>query len=88
MIRKLALAAAIAAFAVPAFAGTEVTIKVAGLNAKATHEAIVQAAQEACRAAFTGESSLVQFYNRPDCISHAVATAEAKYTAQRGFASR
>jgi len=88
MIRKIALAAAIAAFAVPAFAGTSVTINVAGLDSKAAHEAIVHAAQTACRSALADQTLLVQFYTRSDCISDTVATAEAKYAAQRGLASR
>jgi hypothetical protein len=88
MIRKFAIAAAIAAIAAPAFAGTQVTINVAGLDAKTAHAAIVQAAQQACRAELAGESSLVQFYTHADCVTSTVATAEAKYAAMRGLASR
>ena len=49
MFRKLALAAAVAAFAVPAFAATQVTINVTGLDAKSAHAVIVQAAEKACQ---------------------------------------
>jgi hypothetical protein len=30
----------------------------------------------------------VRFYATPDCVSHTIATAEAKYAAMRGLASR
>jgi hypothetical protein len=88
MIRKLAITAAIAAFAVPAFAGTQVTVKVAGLDAKSAHTAIVHAAQKACRAELADQTTLVQFYTHADCITGAVNTAEAKYASMRGMASR
>jgi len=89
MIRKFAIAAAFAAFAVPAMAGsTQVTVNVAGLDAKAAHAVILQAAQQACRAELAQDSSLVQFYTHADCISATVATAEAKYASMRGLASR
>jgi hypothetical protein len=88
MIRKLAITAAIAAFAVPAFAGTQVTVNVAGLDAKSAHVAIVQAAQKACRTELADESSLVRFYTHSDCVTAAVTTAEAKYASMRGMASR
>ncbi len=88
MIRKFAIAAAFAALAVPAFAGTQVTVNVAGLDAKAAHAVILQAAQQACRAELAQDSSLVQFYTHADCISATVATAEAKYASMRGLATR
>ena len=88
MIRKFAIAAAIAAFAMPAFAGTQVTINVAGLDAKSAHAAIEQAAQQACRAELANETSLVQFYTHVDCMNATVAAAEAKYVSMRGLASR
>lgn len=88
MIRKFAIAAAFAAFAAPAMAGTQVTVNVAGLDAKSAHTAIVQAAQQACRAELATDSSLVQFYTHADCINATVSTAEAKYASMRGLASR
>ena len=94
MIRKFAIAAAFAAFAVPAFAGApatagaQVTVNVAGLDAKAAHAVIVQAAQQACRAELANETTQVQFYLHADCINSTVATAEAKYASMRGLASR
>ena len=88
MFRKFALAAAFAAIALPAAAHTEVKVNVAGLDAKAAHAAIVQAAQAACREEMAGQTSLVQFYNRPDCINAAVAKAETTYSNMRGLASR
>jgi hypothetical protein len=90
MFRTLALAAAVAALAVPAFAApaTQVTINVAGMDAKTAHAAILHAAQQACQAEFADSSDLVKFYARPDCISGAVATAETKFAAMRGLASR
>jgi hypothetical protein len=90
MFRTLALAAAVAAFAVPALAApaTQVTINVAGMDAKTAHAAIVQAAQQACRAELADYSDLVKFYARPACLSATVATAQAKFAAMRGLASR
>jgi hypothetical protein len=88
MFRKLLLTGAFAAVALPAAAQTQVTVKVAGLDAKAAHEAIYHAAQAACRAEFADESDLVAFYNRPVCLRTAIADAEAKYAAIRSLASR
>jgi hypothetical protein len=88
MFRKLLLTGAFAAVALPAAAQTEVTVKVAGLGAKAAHEAIYHAAQVACRAEFASESELVTFYNRPGCVRAAVAAAEAKYESMKSLASR
>ena len=88
MFRKFALAAAVAAFAVPAFAGTEVTVNVAGLDAKSAHAVIVQAAQKACQAELADQSSLVKFYTHAECITDSVNQAEAKFASMRGLASR
>jgi hypothetical protein len=88
MFRKLVLAAAFAAIAIPAAAETTVTVKVAGLDAKAAHAAILQAAQVACRAELADQSSIVRSYTQPDCIRSAVATAETKYADMRGLATR
>ena len=88
MFRTFALAAALGAFALPAIAGTVVTVNVVGLDSKAAHTVIYHAAQQACRVELADESQLVQFYNRPACISGAVATAEAKLASMRGLASR
>ena len=88
MFRKLALAAAVAAFAVPAFAGTAVTVNVAGLDAKAAHAVILQAAQKACRAELADQSMLVRFYVHSECITDTVNEAEAKFASMRGLASR
>jgi hypothetical protein len=88
MFRKFALAATVAAFALPAFAGTEVTVNVAGLDAKAAHVVIVQAAQKACRAALADQSTLVKFYTHAECINDSVNQAEAKFASMRGLASR
>jgi phosphotransferase system HPr-like phosphotransfer protein len=88
MIRTFALAATLAAIALPALAGTEVKINVAGLDAKAAHQAIVHAAQEACRSALADQTSLVQYYTFPACMSDTVAAADARYASMRGLASR
>ena len=88
MFRKLVLAATFAAIALPAAAHTEVKVSLAGLDAKAAHAAIVQAAQTACREELADQSTLVQFYNRPECINSAVARAETTYSNMRGLASR
>jgi hypothetical protein len=88
MFRKLTLAAAFAAIALPAAAHTEVKVSVAGLDAKAAHAVIVQAAQAACRAELADQSALVQFYTRPGCIDAAVAKAETSYSNMRGLAAR
>ena len=76
------------AIALPAAAHTEVKVSVAGLDAKAAHAVILQAAQAACREELAGQSTLVQFYTRPDCINTAVAKAETNYSNMRGLASR
>jgi len=88
MFRKLALAATIAAFAAPAFAGTAVTINVAVLDAKAAHAMIVKAAQQACQAELADQSTLVKFYTHGECVSDTVNQAEAKYASMRGLATR
>jgi hypothetical protein len=88
MFRKFVLAATFAAIALPAAAHTEVKVNVAGLDSKAAHAVIVQAAQVACREELAGQSSLVQFYTRPDCVNAAVAKAETTYSTSRGLASR
>jgi hypothetical protein len=88
MFRKLAFAALLAAIALPAAARTEVKVSVAGMDAKAVHAAIVQAAQAACRAELADQSALVQFYARPECIGAAVTKAETSYSNSRGLASR
>jgi hypothetical protein len=89
MFRKFLLAAALGALSVPAFADTaKVTVNVAGLDAKAAHAVIYHAAQAACREALADETDLVKFYDRPDCISDAVAAAETKYESMRALASR
>jgi hypothetical protein len=88
MFRKLALAATIAAFAVPAFADSAVTVNVAGLDAKTAHAVIVQAAQKACRAELADQSALVKFYTHAECITDTVNVAEAKYASMRALASR
>jgi hypothetical protein len=88
MSRKLILAAAFTAFAVPALADTAVKVNVTGLDAKSAHAAIVQAAQTACRQELADQSDLVRYYNRPTCIEHAVQHAESAYAAMHGMASR
>ncbi len=88
MFRTLALAALVGAVAAPAFAGTEVTINVAKLDAPAVHKAIARAARQTCAAEFADSSALVRFYAAPECVSHTLAKAEASYAAMRGLASR
>jgi hypothetical protein len=88
MFRKLVLATAFAALAVPALADTAVTVNVGGLDAKSAHAVIFQAAQQACRLELADQTQLVQYYNRPACLHSAVAKAETKYAAMRGLASR
>ena len=88
MLRKILLAAALGAVAVPAFADTAVKVSVGGLDDKAAHAAIFHAAQLACRVELAQESDVVQFYNRPTCVQAATADAETKYAAMRALASR
>jgi hypothetical protein len=88
MFRKLLLAGALGVLATPVLAATQVTVNVAGLDAKAAHDVIYRAAQVACRGELADETSLVQFYNRPSCITDAVSRAEAKLEAMHGMASR
>ncbi len=88
MFRTLALAGAVAALSAPAFAGTQVTINVAKLDAPAVHQAIARAAQATCAADFAGQTSLVTYYGRPDCVRRTVAKAEADYATMRALASR
>lgn len=88
MYRKLILAAALGALASPALAATQVIVNVAGLDDRAAHAVIVRAAQTACRAELAGSTDLVKFYVRPDCVSVAVADAEARLAAMRGLATQ
>lgn len=90
MSYKLLLAAALSATVLPAaaFAGSQVTVNVNGLDAKATQAAILQAAQTACRNELANDSDLVKFYARPGCVSAAVADANARLASMRGLASR
>ena len=77
MYRTLILATALAALALPAAAGTSITVSVAGLDAKAAHTAIVHAAQAACRVELSDEFPQDIFYTRPDCLNDAIGRAEA-----------
>jgi hypothetical protein len=91
MFRTFLLATALGAIALPAAAGTSITVSVAGLDATAAHAAIYHAAQAACRAEMRDETDLVQFYDRPQCISEAITRAEANMAAAgttTHFASR
>ena len=89
MLRTLALAGAVAALALPAFASpAQVKIDVAKLDAPAVHKAIAQAARQACFAEYADQTTLVSFYARPDCVRRTVAKAESDYAAMRGLASR
>ena len=90
MFRTLALAAALAAIALPALAApaASVTINVSGMDTKTAHAAIVQAAQTACNAELSDSSQLVQFYARPGCVTDTVARAESKLNEMRALASR
>jgi hypothetical protein len=88
MFRTLALAVLAGAVAAPALAATQVTIDVAKLDAPAVHKAILRAARDTCESDFGDTSALVRYYVQPECIRHTVATAEAKYAAMRGLASR
>jgi hypothetical protein len=96
MYRTIALATAFAALALPAAAATSVIVNIAGLDAKAVHAKIVRGAEVACIIELRDESTLIAYYERPDCINDAVAraeaslpTADASLTAShRRFASR
>jgi hypothetical protein len=88
MFRTFAFAALLAATAVPAAAHTAIKVNIAGMDAKAVHTAIVQAAQAACRAELADQTTLVQFYDRPGCIDTAVAKAESSYSNNRALAAR
>jgi hypothetical protein len=88
MFRKILLAGALGVLATPAFAATQVTVNLAGLDAKAVHAVIYHAAQAACRAELADETPLVQFYNRPTCITETVNRAEAKLETMHVMASR
>lgn len=88
MFRTIALAAALGAVALPAFAATHVTVNVSGLDAKAAHAVIFHAAQAACRTELADESALVRTYAWSDCLHDAIAGAETKLATLRGFASR
>jgi hypothetical protein len=88
MLRKILLAAALAATAAPALADTKVVVNLAGMDAKAAHAIILHAAQLACRTELSEDTDLVRFYARPVCLDNTVARAEAKYQEMRGLASR
>ena len=80
MLRKILLAAALAATAAPALADTKVVVNLAGMDAKAAHAKIVRAAEAACSAVLN-DGAVVRYYEMSPCISDAVAAAEAKYAA-------
>jgi hypothetical protein len=80
MVRTLLLATALGALALPAFAETSIKVDLTGLDAKATHVAILRAAQTACRVELHDESDLELFYDRPDCLNEAIDRAEASLT--------
>ena len=85
MLRTFAIAAAYAALAVPAAADTSVTVNIAGLDYQAAHAKIVRGAELACFREFAGESTLMLYYERPVCVSDAIARAESSAsTAQAG----
>jgi hypothetical protein len=89
MLRTLALAGAVAALALPAFAApSQVTVNVGKLDAPAAHKAIASAARQACFNEFAVETTVVSFYARPECVRRTLAKAEADYAAMRGLASR
>jgi len=87
MIRTLALAAVIGSFALPAMAAS-VTVNVAGLDAKATHEKIVDAARHACSIEHSTGNNVVEYYTQDACVAEATAAAEAKLDAQNEAAHR
>jgi hypothetical protein len=77
MFRTMALSLAVGALALPAFAATSIPVNVSGLDAKATHSAIVHAAIAACEIELRQDSSLVFYYEWQDCTKSAIAGAEA-----------
>ena len=81
MFRTFLLATALGAIALPAAAGTSITVSVAGLDTTAVHKVILHAAQAACRVELSDETSLELFYDRPDCLSDAIGRAEASLPA-------
>jgi len=81
MFRTLLLASALGAMALPAAAGTSVTVSVAGLDAKAAHTVILHAAQAACRVELSDEFPQELFYTRPECLNDAIGRAEASLPA-------
>ena len=85
MFRTLVLAAALGAMALPA-AAASVTINVAGLDAKAAHAKIVQAAATACGIELSDDSTVVQYYTHAACVTDAAAKAEAKVEANQRVA--
>ncbi len=82
MFRTIILAAALGAMALPAGAATSITVNITGLDAKAVHTTIVHAAQAACRIELRDDSPLELVYSRPECMSDAVAGAEARLAAK------
>jgi len=87
MVRTLLLATALGALALPAFAETSIKVDLTGLDAKATHVAILRAAQTACRVELNDESDLELFYDRPDCLNEAIDRAEASLSPTAASAS-
>jgi hypothetical protein len=87
MIRTFAVAALIGSFALPA-AAASVTVNIAGLDSKAAHEKIVNAAQRACSIELSTGSNVVQYYTQDACVAEATATAEAKLQAQADASRR
>jgi hypothetical protein len=88
MFRTIALAAALGAMALPAFATTQVTVHIGGLDAKATHAVIYHAAQAACRAELADEIELVRRAEWAGCVRDAIAGAESRLATMGGLATR
>ena len=87
MIRTFAIAAILGAIALPA-AAASVTVNIAGLDAKAAHEKIVDAARHACSLELSTGNNVVAYYTQDACVAEATAAAEAKLQAQADASHR
>jgi hypothetical protein len=88
MVRQLLLAAAVAAVAAPAFAQTTVKVSVAGLDAKAAHARIWDAAKVACRTEQAALPDALKAYTFMPCVEHAAAAAKIITVDSRDTASQ
>ena len=80
MFRTLLLAAALGAMALPAAAGTSVTVDISRPRRQCHphRDRPRRPGRVSSHGELSGETSLVVFYNRPECLNDAIGRAEGE----------